>query len=191
MKFKKIPDATIENIIKNYELSDDVAKLVQPTMAPDEFLQLTADKELYIDAVAFLAHALPLRESIYWAFLTVSFLKDKFTDDITARVPGAVEEWFKNSDEANRRLCGELAEALKLENGPAWLAQAVFWSGGSILSPKDPETQPPAYLYAKAVYGAVSLSICLNEDDPKKIVDNYKKALRIAFNLAQGGDGKI
>ena len=191
MKFKKIPDNTIANIIKNYQLSEELAQQIQPDMAPDEFLQLTADRELYTDAVAFMAHALPLRESIYWAFLTVSFLKDKFTDEISARIPGTVEAWFKSSDEANRRICGELADALQLKNGPAWLAEAVFWSGGSISSPKDPETQPPAFLYAKAVFGAVCLSISLDEEDPSVIKANFKKALRIAFNIAQGGDGKI
>ena len=175
MKFKKIPDNTIANIIKNYQLSEELAQQIQPDMAPDEFLQLTADRELYTDAVAFMAHALPLRESIYWAFLTVSFLKDKFTDEISARIPGTVEAWFKSSDEANRRICGELADALQ----------------GSILSPKDPETQPPAFLYAKAVFGAVCLSISLDEEDPSVIKANFKKALRIAFNIAQGGDGKI
>ena len=167
MKFKKIPDNTIANIIKNYQLSEELAQQIQPDMAPDEFLQLTADRELYTDAVAFMAHAL------------------------SARIPGTVEAWFKSSDEANRRICGALADALQLQNGPAWLAEAEFWSGGSNLSPKDPETQPPAYLYAKAVFGAVCLSISLDEEDPSVIKANFKKALRIAFNIAQGGDGKI
>lgn len=195
MKFKKIQDNTIENILQKYQPSKEILALVTPQMAPDEFLQLVVNKKLFSDAVAFLAHALPLRESIYWAFLTISFLQHKFKDPTSHKILVTVQSWFQNPDEQNRYLCGELAESLKLDTGPAWLAEAVFWSGGSILPPKDPVTLPAPYLYAKAVAGAINLGICLEEDmnklDEKILHKNYQNALKIAFNIAQGGDGNV
>ncbi|MGN1392587.1 MAG: DUF6931 family protein [Succinivibrionaceae bacterium] len=191
MKFKKIQDETVENILKTYEASPEILKVVNPQMSPDQFLQAAIDNKLYVDAVTFLAHALPLRESIYWAWLTISFLRNKFKNPKDLDVINSVQEWFTNPDDTTRRINGTLADELKLATGPAWLAEAVFWSGGSILQPKDPITEPPQYLYAKAVTGAICLGISLDEEDSKVVTENYIKSLKIAFNIAQGGNGQI
>ncbi len=190
MKLKKIPDDNIARILTTYEPSDEILALTNNDMAPDEFLQITIDNKLYLDAISFLAHALPMRESIYWAYLTTNFLAAKFTDKELA-VLKTVKDWFSSPDETTRRQNGKLAEDLKLKSGPAWLAEAVFWSGGSILPPESPATEAPPFLYAKAVIGAISLSIALNEEDEKTLIANYIHSLKIGFNLAQGGNGNI
>lgn len=191
MQFKKIKNETVESILATYEPSDEILAITNAKMAPDEFLKVAVDNELYMDAVAFLAHALPLRESIYWAYLTVATLKEKFNSPKDKEILIAVENWFKSPDEANRRACGALAEELKLKTGPAWLSEAVFWSGGSILPPGQPDTEPAQYLYAKAVSGSVNLSASLDEKELKTVHANFKKVLKIGFNLAEGGNGKI
>ncbi len=191
MIFKKIPNPDISGIIKNYELGDEIAALVTPKTAPDEFLKIAADNELYLDSVMFMAHALPIRESISWAYLTIAFLRKKFDNSLEQKAIASVEEWFQTRDENTRRKCRDVAEELKLRTGPAWLAESVFWSGGSILAPKDPVTEPPAFLYAKAVTGAISLAISLDEENADTIKENFIHSLRIAFNIAQGGNGQI
>ncbi len=190
MIFKKIPDKNVGHILTTYEPSDEILAVVTPQMSPDEFLQTAIAHNLYLDAVIFVAHALPLRESIYWAYLTVEFLKDKFSPQ-ELQVLASVKEWFSSPDDLTRRQNGQLAEDLKLKTGPAWLAEAVFWSGGSILPPESPATEPPSYLYAKAVIGAISLSISLEEEDPNVIKNNYIHVLKLGFNLAQGGNGVV
>lgn len=190
MQFKKIQDKTVENILKNYEPSEEILAITNNSMTPDVFLKTAIDNKLFLDAVIFLAHALPLRESIYWGLMTIEHLKDKFTPK-EQHVIKAVKEWFNSPDESTRRYNGELAEQLELKNGPAWLSEAVFWSGGSILPPESPVTEPPQYLYAKAVIGAISLGISLNEKDEEITLANYIHCLKIGFNIAQGGNGKI
>ena len=49
----------------------------------------------------------------------------------------------------------------ELDNPWGWLAQAVFWSGGSITPINGPDCPAPAFLYSHAVAGALGLAAIL------------------------------
>ena len=49
------------------ELSEPAMALVRPGTHPRDYVALLMERELYPDAVRFLAHALPKREAVWWA----------------------------------------------------------------------------------------------------------------------------
>jgi hypothetical protein len=53
----------------------------------------------------------------------------------------------------------------------------------------EPEVPPPAYLYAHAVAGSISLAAAMV--DPENIEDNYKLMLAQGIDLARGGNGMV
>src|SRR5664280_1079556 len=52
------------------ELGDEAMALARPDLHPREFVALLLDKALFPDAVRFVAHALPKREAVWWAWVS-------------------------------------------------------------------------------------------------------------------------
>ena len=51
------------------ELGEEAMALVSPDVHPLDFVALLMEKKLYPDAVRFVAHALPKREAVWWAWV--------------------------------------------------------------------------------------------------------------------------
>ena len=93
--------------------------------------------------------------------------------------------WVKSPSEEQRRKSELFSNKLKLNCGPSWLAQAVFWNGSaSIVAPDLPNVLPDPFLYSKAVAGAINHSAALPNWD--KTDEYYKKSIGIALELAKG-----
>ncbi len=79
-------------------------------------------------------------------------------------------------------------QRIELDNATGWLAQAVFWSGGSITPANAPVSPAPAYLYSHAVAGAISLAAVLPEGSQAE--KRYQRFIRKGINIADGGKGR-
>jgi hypothetical protein len=64
----KISQSTQE-ICALFSLSEPAAGILDPAMTPSSFVERLCEAELHIDAIRFLAHALPEREAVWWACL--------------------------------------------------------------------------------------------------------------------------
>src|SRR4051812_35401730 len=88
------------------EVSEDAAALL--TAAPAEpaqraFVATLVERELFADAVAFLAHALPRREAVWWAWVCA---RKASGPKPTPQVQGALdatERWIVQPTEDHRR----------------------------------------------------------------------------------------
>src|SRR5947209_6335458 len=65
----KVSAKTAAEICKHFPLGDAAKGLLREGLAPRPYLDLLIGKELFVDAVRFLAHALPKREAVWWACL--------------------------------------------------------------------------------------------------------------------------
>src|SRR3546814_717428 len=65
----KIKAATAAEICRLFELGEEGGLLLDEQMTPDAFLKALMERGLRMDAVRFLAHALPKREGQWWACL--------------------------------------------------------------------------------------------------------------------------
>src|ERR1035438_2362379 len=93
------------------ELGDDATALLRPDQHPLEFLKLLVDKHLYPDAVRFLAHALPKREAVWWAWVSA---KRSAGPDAPPKIKASLEapgKWIADPNEEPRRASMAAAQA--------------------------------------------------------------------------------
>ncbi len=185
---EKLGDLKAAVICQRFELTAEATLLTTEELTPVQLYALLLQGKLYTDAVNFLAHGLPKREAIWWAYLCAE--KTEGLDDASKEIKKAlqaIKEWVYQPNEKARRAIEKMAESLKFKNATSWTAIAAFWSGGSI-TPKDtPEVMPNEYLSAKAVAGAVMLAAALN--NPEQVEKNYAYFLAQGADIASGGNG--
>ena len=185
---KKVPFNSIAPILKQFDLSDDAAEIVAPEMTVAEATALLGKAELSVDLVNFWAHALPMREGIWWAYLCSSKRQDTWTKQ-EREIAENVNVWLRSPSEPLRRRIEMAVEGLANDRAVRWLGLAVFWSGTGSIAPADsPAVMPAEMLYAKAVAGAVNIAAALPEW--KEFRNYYNAAFQSALAIANGGNGQ-
>lgn len=184
---KKVPFQTCQVILKHFELSEEVQELVDANASPEEIVQLLTEQQANIDLANFWAHALPMRESIWWAHLALKRRSDVMSASELSIIE-QVEHWVRSPSEPQRRQIESAIEGLDNNRAVKWLGMAVFWSGTGSIAPADnPVVMPAEFLYAKAVAGAVNTAAALPEWQGMKSF--YQAVFGVAQNLADGGSG--
>lgn len=186
---KKIPYQDSKKILSYFDLSDEAKVLVNDALPPIEVIRVLQKAALNIDLTTFIAHALPMRESIWWATLATGLRHDDLTQAENS-VVAASANWVKQPNEAMRREIEKSIVPLANESAAKWVGQAVFWSGqGSIAPAENPVVMPADFLHAKAVAGAINTAAALPEWSGYK--GYYKKVFKMALDIADGGSGKL
>ena len=186
----KIQAQKASEILTHFELSEEAAEFAdQGNLTPADFVRQLLQANLYYDAVKFLAHALPKRESIWWACLAV---KKTLAEDAPAPQQAALnaaEQWAIQPSEEKRQLAKAWSEKTQNKSAASWAATAAFWSGGSMAKPGEPEMVAPPYLYAHDVSGAISMAAF--SPDPDNAAEQFKLFIRQGLDLAAGGRGDV
>ena len=186
MILKKIPYRYAEDVLHLYSPEKAFIQLTHKEMTPFELIQAGMKKALFSDCMFFLAHALPLREAIWWGACCASENKAWNNEELAAI--SATKAWVQTPEENTRIHAGHMANLAKLETGAGWAAQSAFWSGGSMLKPEDPLVPPPLYLYAKGVAACVNLCAVLPVEE--NALEKYSIFMDLALDIANGGNGK-
>lgn len=161
---------------RNLELSDDARPLLDPDVPPEQYLDRLVARELFPDALRFMAAWLPKPEAVRWACDCVQRLLGAQLTPGEQRAFDAALGWAAEPSEENRRLAEHAAEANQY-NGPAsWLALGAFWSDGSLAPPDLPAAPPPAGLTAQAL--AAALVLAAARADPRRINDHCRGFLQ-------------
>lgn len=188
-KLIKVTAKSAAEVCKRFELSDEVKSLLEQNATPEGFLRALLEKQLYQDAVRFLAFALPKREATWWACLCArAALGDKPRPE-TVNALALAEKWVYEPTEDTRRAAMAAAETAKFDAPSAWAAAAAFWSTGSIAPPETPMIMAPDDQTGKAVIGAVLLAAV--STGPEKINDLCRSFLSQGLDIAQGGAGRV
>jgi len=161
------------------ELGDEARALLTENQAPLEYLNLLMEKGNFQDAVRFLAHALPKREAVWWAWVCARRAAPEPAPKIKASLD-ATEKWIAQPNDDNRRAAMSAAEAADTGTAAGCAGMAAFFSGGSLAPPDVPPVPPGPYLTARAVSGAVILAAVAVE--PEKAPEKFR------MFLAQGMD---
>jgi hypothetical protein len=154
------------------ELEPEAVALLRDEMSPREFVDGLAANECYADAVRFLAHLLPTREAIFWAWSSARRVLDGEPAPPVAAALEATGRWIAQPSEENRWPMLEVAEAAPLGTPAGSAALAVFLSGGSIAPPDVHPVEPPPYAAAKAITGSIVLAAVSNE--PEKAPEKFQ-----------------
>jgi len=171
------------DLAKPLPLTDAAKALLTPALTPRQFFDtLAAQPPLAEDAIRFLAVALPKREAVWWALLCVRSALPKPPPEATKAI-SAAEGWVKQQTDASRRSCGEAAELAGHGTAAGCLADAAFWSGGSLAPPHLPAVAPSDELTGAGVSAAVLLAAVI---DPDNAPANRAKFVVLGSEVASG-----
>jgi hypothetical protein len=151
-------NSTIESVASVAELGEEAMALMKPEMHPLDFIAKMMEKRLYPDAVRFVAHALPKREGVWWAWMSARRVAGENPPPKIKAALEATEKWIAQPTDENRRAAKAAADTAKLGTAAGCAGLAAFFAGDS-LGPADvPAVAPGPYLTAKAVAGAVNFA---------------------------------
>ena len=154
------------------ELGEEAMALLRPDLHPLDYVALLMEKALFPDAVRFIAHALPKREAVWWAWVCARRAAGESPQPQIKAALAATEKWIAQPDENNRRLAMAAAEKAELGTAAGCAGLAAFFSGGSIAPPNAPAVPPGEFLTAKAVSGAVIFAAVARE--PEKAPERFR-----------------
>lgn len=162
----------VERLCEAAALEPPALELRDPAQGPREFLATLDEAEQHVDALKFLAHLLPPREAVWWAWMCA---RRQAGDDVGPEVQQALddtERWISQPTDQHRRAAMAAGEAAGFDTPAGCAALAAFLSGGSLAPPEVTEVPPPLFGAARAVFGSLVLSAVAVE--PEKAPERYK-----------------
>lgn len=174
----KIRAATAAEVCANFALDDEAKKLLREGMSPQEFVSALMEKKKHVAAIDFMAHALPVREGVWWGCLCMQHaLGDNLAPPDRAAAQAAVQ-WVMRPIEENCAAAKAPAESAGPLSPAGALATAVNLTGGN-----GPPPSPLAP--AKAIARAVKLASLKTE--PANIGKIQRCYVTLAMQVAAGG----
>jgi hypothetical protein len=168
-------------IVSVAEMTEEAVALLQPHAQPLEYIGVLMDKKMYPDAVRFLAHALPKREAVWWAWMCA---RKSSGDNPPPKIKAALtatEKWIADPSDVNRRAAMEAAETAEFATAAGCAGLAAFFSGESLAPPDLPPVPPGEFLPAKAVSGAVLCAAM--GGDPKETPERFQNYISQAIDV--------
>lgn len=164
-------------------LSEEALALLADGQEPKQYVELLIERVHFIDAVRFLAHALPKREAVWWAWVSAKrAVPEQPAPEIQA-VLEATEQWIKEPTDQHRRAAMARAEAADFSTPAGCAGLAAFFSGDS-LAPPDVDPVPPGeYMAAQAIAGAIVLAAVSQE--PEKADEKLKASIEQGMVVAE------
>jgi hypothetical protein len=154
------------------ELGEQAAALLKDGLSARDFLSMLMESNHFPDAVRFLAHAMPKREAVWWAWMCA---RRSGAPDPKGALQGALdatERWIAQPTEENRRAAYAAGDAAEFGTAAGCAGLAAFFTGGSLGPPTAPVVPPGDFLTAKAVSGAVIFAaICVQ---PEKAEEKFR-----------------
>jgi Family of unknown function (DUF6931) len=164
------------------ELSESVSE-PSTDVAPEDYARELQEGATPFSALAYFAHVLPKRESVWWGMKCVEGL-DQAKNDNDLEILSLSETWVRDGDEEARVAVHSAAEASKGDHAAAWIGLAAGWSGGSLSPNLDHRVEMPDDLTAKAVHTAILIAIGTLE--PAKRQDALNSCLSAGLSFAKG-----
>jgi hypothetical protein len=164
------------------EVGEEARELAAPAADARSFAESLVRAGHHVDAVRLLAHLLPRRESVLWAWACAKKSGLPATPPTAASL-AATEKWIAQPNDENRRAAMAAAQEADTATPAGAAGLAAFLSGGSLAPPPAPAVPPAEWLAAKAVAASVMLSAISVE--PEKAGAKYSEFLMMGFEVAQ------
>lgn len=155
----------LERACEVAELGDDARRLRRDSDPPERFVAALTDAGLSVDVIRLLAHLLPHREAIWWAWECARRCADADAPAAAKTALAATELWIKQPTEEHRRAAFECADAADFGTPAGAVALAVFLSGASMGPPDVPPIPPPPYAAAKSITNSIILSVLATDSE--------------------------
>jgi hypothetical protein len=167
------------------DLGEEARTLLAPGAAlPAQraYVALLMERQLPMDAVRFIAHALPRREAVWWAWVCARKSVGESPKAPIKAALDATERWVVQPTEDHRRQALQYGEAADFGTAAGCAALGAFMSGGSLGPPEAPVVPPGEFMTAKAVSGSVILAAVTPE--PAKAKEKFEEYVRLGLEVA-------
>ena len=156
--------------------ADALALLTDDLSEPDYFDRLV-DAGQSFDAVRLLAHALPPRAAVWWAWGCAKQSAGEEPTGDTAKSLEATRVWLAEPTDERRRAAARIGNEVDDPDAAAMAAMAVLFAEGSVGPPDQPHQQAPPGVAARLAGGAVTMAAVVEPDGHEE---------RLALYLKQG-----
>jgi hypothetical protein len=173
---------TLDALVAAAELSEEAVALLADAADARGYVEALIENELYTDAIALLAHALPRREGVWWAWLCARVAAGDPPPQTVMASLDATRAWIAEPTDQRRRAAFEIAEATGLATPSGCAALAVFLTGDTLGPPTAPPAPPGEFAPAKAITGSVNLAVV--EAKPDDVAGGYRDFLKQGLELA-------
>ncbi len=182
-RFKKLPYEKAADVTARYDVRPECQPFLEDQPDVPQYIERLQEQDLLGDLITFLCYGLPVREAFSWALTCLEGTDNPWSPDELEAL-AITRAWLHKPDDANRRQADKAARKCGHKNGPGWLAQAVFWSGGSMTPAGVAVVLPPEYLYGQALSGALNLTAIM--PDGTHAAERYKQYTQLGLKIATG-----
>jgi hypothetical protein len=180
----KIRAATAGEVCAHFDLKPEAQPLLHPGMPPRQFIDALLANKQYLAGIEFLAHALPVREGIWWGCLCLQHACGENLTPADRAACIAVVQWVTQPSEQTRAAVKAPADVAGPASPAGVLGIAAFQTGGSIAPPKAPPMPPPPFAWSKSLVNAIKLAVL--KGDPIKMADTQRAYMELGIGLAEG-----
>lgn len=169
-------------------LEKESRSLLDDKISPAVYLERLQNSGAHIDAIRFLAYALPKREAVWWACLAARSSLPPEPEPPLVEALKAAEAWVLKPTEENRRAALAIGEKVGAGSSPGWTALAAGWTGGSMGPADGPAIAPGDNLTPSAVSVAI-IEAALAEG--AEVHARFRTFLTQGLDIASGGTGRL
>jgi hypothetical protein len=180
----KMQDQTAATVCERAQPGEEARGLLSAGMSTRAYLDALLGRGLYSDALRVLAHALPKRAAVWWAYVCAAEMLGPEPAPAARAALDAARAWVIDPEDEVRRAAFPAAEAAGLATPAGCIAMAAYLSGGSLAPPQFAAVPPDDRLTAKMVASALKLAAVIKE--PEKAPEKYAAILRIGLEVADG-----
>jgi hypothetical protein len=173
---------TFAQVCDAAELGEEALALRAPGQAPRAYAEALIAAESYADAVRLLAHALPRREAVWWAWVCAKRAAGETPPPEVGALLEATRIWIAEPTDAHRRGVFAQAEAVGFDTPAGCAGLAAFFSGNSLAPPDRDPVPPGEFMAAKAITGSVVLAAVLTE--PERAAEKFREYLEQGMLVA-------
>jgi len=164
-------------------IGDEAKLLLKDGIAPWEYVSALVEKQLYPEAVRFLAHSLPKREAVWWAWVCARRASGPSPSPKIKAALDATERWIAQPNEENRRQAMQMGQDAQFGTAAGSAALGAFLSSGSLGPPEAPPIPPGEFLTAGAVAGSIVLAAVSTE--PEKAPERFRGFIDQGLEVAR------
>lgn len=156
----------------HFKLKPAGEALLTPEITSVAFFETLFAADCLADARRVLSHSMPKRRALWWATLAGWDLQRAKPDAELEEALGIVGRYVISPTEELRREVGAVAQRLPVNTLAGCLAQAAFFSAGSVSLPNHPPVAPRPFVTGRLV------GVCVYLASVKRNAALYKQYLR-------------
>jgi len=171
-----------DEVLVASELSEEALALYATHQEPGVYVDILIQNKHYVDTIRLLAHALPKRETVWWAWACASKVAGEASAEVIQAALDATRDWIADPTDEHSRHAMEKAQEADIGTAAGCAALSAFLSGNSLAPPEVDPVVPGEFMGAKAVVGSVIMAAISQE--PDKADEKYQAFIEAALDVA-------